>query len=151
MFRRFRAWVLGREVEVVGQCTLCGQCCKDILLKDEGRWLRRKSQYEKLVASAPEHARFRLVGRDMSGFLIFSCSMLGTDNCCSCHESRPALCRNYPTKSLYYQGRQLPADCSYSFKAVTFSDVLAGRKRFRPCVFSKVLQQEIEQEKNKLT
>lgn len=151
LFRRFRSFVLRREVEVVGRCNRCGGCCRSIHLSDEGRWLRRVAQYEKLVADAPEHARFRPVGRGDQGFLLFDCALLGDDNLCTAHETRPALCRNYPPKSLYYGGGRLPNDCGYSFRAVTFRDVLLRRKPFKPADFSAVLRREIQQEKDKQT
>lgn len=149
LFRRFRAFVLRREVEVVGRCSLCGRCCRSILLQNNGRWLRRMSQFERLVAEAPEHGRFRPVGRSEGGYLLFDCAMLAEDGSCSCHDARPALCGNYPSKSLYYQGGRLMDDCGYSYRAATFRDVLFGRRPLRPPDFSALLQQKIEQDKDR--
>jgi hypothetical protein len=151
LFRRFRSRVLRREVEVAGRCNCCGACCRGIHLRDRGRWLRRTAQFERLVAEAPEHARFRLCGRSAEGFLLFRCSCLGDDDLCTTHDTRPALCRNYPSKSLYYQGGHLPGDCGYSFRAATFRDVLLGRKPIKPADFSAVLRREIQQDKDKQT
>jgi hypothetical protein len=148
LFRRFRAFVLRRDVEVVGRCNLCGKCCRSILLSDRGRWLRRMSRFERLVAEAPEHGRFRPIGRAEDGLLLFDCAMLAGDNTCSCHDARPALCSNYPSKSLYYEGGRLPDDCGYAYRAVTFRDVLLGRKPLRPPDFSALLQRKIEQNKD---
>jgi Fe-S-cluster containining protein len=122
-----------------------------VLLRHQGRWLRRLARFERLVAEAPEHARFRPVGRNADGFLLFDCDRLDGLDLCSCHGTRPALCRNYPSKSLYYQGGRLPDGCGYAFKAVTFRDVLFGRKPFKPADFSAVLGREIQQEKDKQT
>jgi len=149
LFRRFRSFVLRREVEVVGQCRLCGNCCRDILLRDKGQWIRKKKQFDHLVERLPEHARFTLTGRDDSGFLSFVCTCLGRDNFCTSYEGRPSLCRNYPSKSLYYQGGWLRADCGFSFKAVTFRDVIMRRRRVKVPAFSTVLEREIEQENTK--
>ena len=151
LFRRLRSLVLRREVEVVGRCRCCGGCCRSIHLQDRGRWLRRTGQFEKLVADAPEHARFRPVGRGDQGLLLFDCSLLRSDNLCARHDTRPALCRNYPSKSLYYRGGSLPGDCGYSFRAATFRDVLFGRKPLKPADFSVVLRREIQQDKDKQT
>lgn len=148
LFRRFRSLVLGREVEVVGHCTLCGNCCRAILLSDRNRWLRRKSQFDRLVAEEPEHARFRIRERSADGFLTFDCTMLAEDDTCTCHDIRPALCRNYPTKSIYYQGGWLYEGCGYAFRAVTFRDVLFGRKRLRPARFTDALERELKQNKD---
>ncbi|EGB14995.1 protein of unknown function UPF0153 [Pseudodesulfovibrio mercurii] len=151
LFRRFRSRVLRREVEVVGRCTLCGRCCRSVLLRDRGRWLRSLSQFERLVAEAPEHARFRPKKRNADGYLLFDCALLGEDNLCTDHDTRPALCGNYPSKSLYYHGGRLPQGCGYAFRAVTFRDVLFGRRPFKPADFSAMLRREIEQEQDKQT
>jgi hypothetical protein len=151
LFRRFRSRVLRRPVELVGGCRCCGGCCRSIHLSDEGRWLRRTSQFERLVAAAPEHARFTPVGRGHQGFLLFDCAKLNSDNLCADHDTRPALCRNYPSKSLYYRGGRLLDDCGYAFRAVTFRDVLFGRKPLKPADFSDALRREIQQDKDKQT
>ncbi|XXJ21293.1 YkgJ family cysteine cluster protein [Desulfovibrio caledoniensis] len=151
LFRRTRSRVLRREVEVVGRCQCCGGCCRSIHLSDRGRWLRRMAQYERLVAEAPEYVRFRPAGRGDQGFLLFDCALLGEDNLCTAHDTRPALCRNYPSKSLYYRGGTLPGDCGYSFRAATFRDALFGRKPRKPADFSAVLRREIQQDKDKQT
>ncbi len=147
LFRRFRSLVLRRKVEITGQCKGCGRCCENILLKDGGRWLTSKRKFRKLCEREPEHARFDIVGKDDTGPLVFSCSKLGDDNFCTCYESRLPLCKNYPSKSLYYQGDWLRADCGFSFKVTTFRDIYMRRKRSEIPPFSEVLHQKIEQEK----
>jgi hypothetical protein len=72
---------------------------------------------------------------------------LGNDNLCTCYESRLPLCRNYPNKSLYYQGGWLRPDCGFSFKATTFRDIYMRRRRGSIPPFSEVLHREIKQEK----
>lgn len=144
LFRRFRSFVLGREVEIVGQCEMCGKCCNGIILKDDG-WLKKKSDFEALCEREPEHERFVPVGKDDYGHLVFNCSKQGEDNFCTCYEDRLPLCRNYPSKSIYYQGGWIRSDCGYRFKVVTFRDVFMRRKRMRMPKFADVLQQEIKQ------
>jgi len=119
------------------------------LLKDAGRYLKTEKQFRTLCQSDPAHECFRVIERDEFGFLIFNCSKLGDDNICTDYESRPALCSNYPTKSLYYHGGWLRDDCGYSFKAVTFRDVFMRRKAWGRPRFANVLQGQIEQEKDK--
>jgi len=126
-------------------------CLTGLFRRFRSRVLRRTAQFERLLAEAPEHGRFRYYGRSAEGFLLFRCSCLGDDNLCSAHDTRPALCRNYPSKSLYYQGGHLPGDCGYSFRAATFRDVLLGRKPIKPADFSDVLRREIQQDKDKQT
>ncbi|BCS88590.1 YkgJ family cysteine cluster protein [Pseudodesulfovibrio sediminis] len=149
LFRRFRAFVLRSKVQVRGRCKGCGYCCQDIMLKDKGRWLRTNRQFKALVKSNPEHARFTPVGRDEYGFMIFTCKKLGPDNLCSSYDDRPELCRNYPSDSLYYQGDCLQSACGYSFKDISFRDVLMRNRRSRIPKFSQVLRKEIEQDKKR--
>lgn len=146
LFRRFRSFVLRRDVEIVGQCRMCGSCCQDILLRDKGRWLRKEKQFRQLCESAPKHSRFAITGRSDDGFLTFTCSLQGNDNFCTCYEDRLPLCRSYPTKSLYYQGGWIRSDCGYSFKATTFRDVWMRRRRGRIPAFSEVLRREMNQD-----
>lgn len=144
-FRRFRSFVLRSEVEIVGQCALCGSCCHDILIQDRRRWLKKRRKFEKLCKREPAHERFVITGRDDLGHLLFRCSMQGEDNFCTDYDSRLPLCRSYPSKSLYYQGGWLRPDCGYSFKAVKFRDIWMRRKRSKIPRFSEVLRQETEQ------
>lgn len=148
LFRRFRSLVLRREVRVVGQCNGCGRCCRALLLCHRGRWLRRPEEFERLAAQTSDFFRFILVGRTADGFLLFDCTWLRDDNRCSCHQARPALCRNYPSKSLYYHGGRTLDGCGYSFEAVTFRDVLSGREPFKPADFSAAPRREIQQDKD---
>ncbi|WP_319469999.1 YkgJ family cysteine cluster protein [uncultured Pseudodesulfovibrio sp.] len=144
LFRRFRSFVLRRDVEVTGQCKMCGECCHDILLRHKKRWLKKERHFEELCREEPDHQRFSITGRDEFGHLVFACSLQEKSGLCSCHADRLPLCRNYPPKSLYYQGGWLRPDCGYSFKAVTFRDIFMRRKRMRIPKFADVLQQEQE-------
>ena len=147
-FRRFRSFVLRSEVEIVGQCALCGGCCRDILIRDGRRWLTSRRRFEKLCRKEPEYARFTVTGEDDKGRLSFTCTLQGEDNFCTCYDSRLPLCRNYPSKSLYYQGGWLRTDCGFSFKAKTFRDAWTHRRRAAMPKFSTVLRQETERKRN---
>jgi len=140
-FRRFRSFVLGRDVEIVGQCNLCGNCCHDILLRD-GAWIKKQRQFDKLCKQQPKHERFEHIGKDHHGHWLFRCTLQQKDGMCSCYEDRLPLCKGYPSKSLYYKGGRIGTDCGFRFKAVTFRDVLMRRKRLRTPNFSEVLDQE---------
>jgi len=143
-FRRARALILRREVEIVGQCAMCGDCCHDILLQDGRTWLKSRRAFERLCKREPEYRRFAVTGRSASGHLVFSCSMQGEDGLCTSYDSRLPLCRNYPTRSLYYRGGWLQPDCGYSFKATTFRSLLGRRRRASIPKFSEVLRRENE-------
>lgn len=145
LFRSFRTFVLRREVEIVGQCRMCGNCCHDILIRDGGGWLKRQKEFDALCEREPKHDRFEVTGKDDFGHLAFSCKLQGEDGLCSCYEDRLALCRNYPGKALYYQGGWIGPDCGFRFKSVKFRDVFSRKKPLRMPSFSKMLEQEIKQ------
>ena len=77
LFRRFRSFVLRRPVRIAGRCGMCGRCCRDILLKYEGKWLRSGKQYRSMLETLPSYSRFEPVGHDDSGFMTFTCRSLG--------------------------------------------------------------------------
>lgn len=147
LFRRIRTMLLRHEVEVIGQCRGCGKCCQGILLKDQGRFLSKKRQFDKLCESEPQFSRFEIIERSLDGHLVFNCSAQGEDNFCTCYASRLPLCRSYPDKAIYYHGGWLRSDCGFSFKATSFRDVYMRRKRGKIPSFDRVLRQEIQQEK----
>lgn len=144
LLRRIRSLILRDDVQIIGACKCCGTCCTGIHIRDKGKWLISERQFRKLCKREPEHERFEITGTDEYDFLVFSCTHLGEDNTCTTYATRPALCRKYPTKSLYYQGGTIRPDCGYFFKALTFRDWLMRRKRGRIPKFSEVLQQETE-------
>lgn len=145
LFRRFRSLVLGREVEIMGQCRMCGNCCTDILLSDGG-WIKRRRQFEKLCEDDPGHKRFEIMGRDHLGRLVFRCTLQTPEGVCPCYEDRLPLCRSYPAKSIYYGGGRLDSRCGFSFRDVTFREVLTGKKPLRRPRFDKLLDREISRD-----
>ncbi|MDD3312638.1 YkgJ family cysteine cluster protein [Pseudodesulfovibrio sp.] len=147
-FRRARALILRREVEIIGQCALCGDCCHDILIQDGRSWLKSRRAFERLCEREPEYRRFAVTGRSESGLLVFACTLQGGDGLCTSYDSRLPLCRNYPTRSLYYLGGWLKPDCGYSFKATTFRSLLMRRKRAAIPKFSEVLRRETERKQD---
>ena len=140
-FRRLRARILHDDVQVVGQCKLCGVCCDNILLRDGNRWLRNEKQFRALCEEDSRFEGFVPTERDDYGHLAFTCSHL-KDNICTSYEGRLPLCRNYPSKSIYYQGVDLRPDCGFSFKAVSFRDAYMRRKRGKMPSFSEVMRRE---------
>lgn len=147
LFRRVRSRILGNRVRLAGQCRLCGKCCSDILLCHNGRWLRRESEYQAMLAEVPEHSRFERAGRNCNGYLTFSCTCLGREKWCTDYGNRPALCSHYPSESLYYAGRELQADCGYSFTDVTFRQAIRRRLTGKPA-FSQVLDELVRKDTN---
>ncbi|MGL1861133.1 MAG: YkgJ family cysteine cluster protein [Pseudodesulfovibrio sp.] len=145
LFRRFRSFVLKREVEIIGQCRLCGSCCHDILLHDGDRFIKREKQFKKLCKSNSTFTRFRIIKPDDEGHLTFSCSFKDNNNNCTSYEDRLPLCKEYPSKGFYYHGGWLRADCGFSYKHVSFHDIYMRRTRSKIPEFSEVLRNEQEQ------
>ncbi len=115
-----------KTVIIQGSCHLCGRCCRRVSLESGGKWLRKKSEFKKLLQANPEYERFSTVGRDNQGFLLFSCSWHDPDTgLCSDHENRLDICRDFPDRDLYFAGGEITNGCGYSFKQCTpFSLVL---------------------------
>jgi len=144
-YRKLRAAILRRGVHVEGSCRACGRCCRKIVLMDHGRWLHRERDFERLKREESHYERFRITGRTDDGMLTFTCDLLGEDNLCSVHDTRPDLCKTYPAKLLYYRGGILLDDCGYRYVEWTFRDAwdsLLGRKR----IFDNVLRRELDKQ-----
>lgn len=143
LYRRIRAAVLRRGVRIEGACRMCGECCHKIVLLDGGRWLRHERKFEALCRDDPDYSRFRIVGKSEDGFLLFDCNLQRNDNFCSDHDSRPRVCRNYPTAYLYYRGGRLLRCCGYRFVEWTWRDAIRKLLGLSPPRFDEVLEQEI--------
>jgi len=141
--RRLRSILLRSEVRVVGRCGVCGQCCTGILLRDRGRWIKTDRAFGRLCQDDPRYRRFEITDRDEAGHLVFRCTLQDEDSFCTSYADRLPLCRDYPSKSLYYQGVTLREDCGFSFKATTFRDILMRRRRRPVPEFTEVLRQEL--------
>ncbi len=140
-FRWVRAKVLRSEVRIGGHCLLCGRCCHDLRIMDNGKWITSRKQHEQLVQNSPEYGRFNIIGRDGCGFLTYSCSCVSDEGVCTDYENRPLICSDYPSPTLYYRGVDPPAHCGYYYEALTFRAALRqllGREQS----FGKVLRQE---------
>ena len=119
-----------KELLISGQCRQCGSCCRRIQIQQGRRWLRSRRAFRKLVREYPEYDRFRIIGRDSHGLLLFECSWLRPDNTCAYHEQRLDICRNFPAKGIFYCGGELPRGCGYQVREVV--------------PFARVLKQEME-------
>lgn len=117
--RYLRLKLLGKELVVEGHCVLCGRCCRRISLEAGGQWLRNRKKFEQMLNEYPEHERFRIIGRDQQGFLLFSCDWFDEQTgVCSDHANRLDLCRSYPDPELYFTGGELNKECGYRFSEI---------------------------------
>lgn len=147
LFRRFRSFVLRTEVQVVGRCKLCGECCREVMLMDDGKWIYTRAQFTRLIMDKSDYERFEPVGGGGSSPIRFTCTNLGEDNLCVDHEFRPGVCRAYPTVGLYYRGGELLSFCGYKYVHVTFRQTLRWFFKGKGPDFRDVLGQELEREK----
>lgn len=74
--------------------------------------------FEKLKRAHPEYERFVCVDRSPTGILIFNCGCLDENNLCGDYDNRPAFCRLYPSKKLYFMGGEFMKGCGYRFEVV---------------------------------
>lgn len=116
---------------VGGSCKACGACCRRLSLEGRSGWLRSVAELRRVRQNYPEYRRFKLIGRDEQGFLIFNCSWCSPEGYCDDYDNRLSLCRNFPEKSLKFCGGGLPHGCGYSFQFVE--------------PFEKILTREVEQ------
>ena len=116
--RFFLLKIRRKEISIIGKCEGCGSCCNMIHLRYEKGWIYTLEQFEEVKAEMPEYNRFIPVNQDKFGLIQFTCSWLTSENVCSNYEERLAICRKYPTKSLYFCGGILLKDCGYSFQEV---------------------------------
>lgn len=125
-YRYFRLKIRGKKAVVTGCCLMCGRCCRKISLEAGGRWLRKATDYERVLKVHPEYGRFVPMGRDSQGFLVFSCAWCRPEGICRDHANRLAICRNFPDIDLYFSGGELPGDCGFTFKEIVpFASILS--------------------------
>ncbi|OQY20668.1 MAG: hypothetical protein B6I36_00010 [Desulfobacteraceae bacterium 4572_35.1] len=108
-WRQLRLRLTGKELILTGHCRQCGACCRRLQLEESKRWLRSKRTFERLVKNEPQFSRFKIIGRDQQGLLVFNCTMLASDNRCLDYANRPQLCRDFPNKGIFLCGGSLPA------------------------------------------
>lgn len=117
--------VRGRTILVQGSCRACGSCCKKICLEGQSGWLRSPQEFYRMVDDCPEYQRFKIVGTDRQGLLLFNCSWSTVQGTCMDYENRLAICCNFPERSLAFVGGSLPYGCGYRFtEVVPFEKIL---------------------------
>ncbi len=123
--RYMRLKFTGKMVTVTGRCHGCGTCCRSISLENTGGWVRSEKTFNGIVDMYPEYGRFRIIGKDAQGFLLFNCSWISSEGICRDYENRLPLCEAFPEVSLVFCGGQLPRNCGYCFsEVVPFEKIL---------------------------
>ena len=71
----------------------------------------------------PKYRRFYIKGKDEYGNFIFACKLVTPEGLCSDYKRRPAMCRNYPVKKIYFPAK-LHEGCGYKISTKSFEDYL---------------------------
>jgi hypothetical protein len=145
LWRRLLCLLTRCAPRVTGHCLQCGRCCREIVLCHDGRWVTSPRRFAELLALEPGYERLEPRGRDADGRLLFSCSWLGADRRCRCHEDRLPLCRRYPSPTLWLRGVDLPRSCGYRLEGPDLFGFLRGERPKTERTFDRVLDREREQ------
>jgi hypothetical protein len=126
--KRFLTFIIlkikGQEPIRTGQCNQCGRCCQSFRVKSDGKWIQKRSQFQRLIEKKPDYSRLICKG-EIDGDLYFTCSWLTTDGICKDHQNRLQICKEYPSTTRFYTGNKLPEYCGYSIEAfVPFERIL---------------------------
>ena len=119
--KRFLTFILlkikGQEPVRTGQCNQCGQCCQSFRVKSDGKWIKTRSQFQRLIQQKPDYSLLICKG-EIDGDLYFTCSWLTTDGICKDHQNRLQICKEYPSTTRFYTGNKMPDYCGFSIEAV---------------------------------
>ena len=122
IYYEFLAKFVPRKVfyEVTGECKKCAKCCRYMFCKGLGS----EFEFAFLRLIYPYYRRFVIAGRDEFGNYVIRCSLVGQDNLCPVHETRPEVCRQYPLKRSTHR-LVLHKDCGFcSLPQKSFKDFL---------------------------
>jgi len=115
----------GKYYERSGSCHQCGQCCTNIYLVHGEKTINSLPLFHELQETNPDYASFIPIDSDSEGSLIFRCQHLQDDNRCGIYNSRPELCRLYPSEQGMLMGGKLAAGCGYHFELLkNFQEIL---------------------------
>jgi hypothetical protein len=92
-------------------CLVRGECCRAFTLLLKGTPVSGDKALEEAKKELPEWAPFFHL-MDRAGASYFSCRNLRPDGRCGAYESRPKVCRDYPSPSLFVT-TGLKAGCGY--------------------------------------
>lgn len=110
-----------------GYCKQCGECCRSIVLSDNGKEIRSVEEYELLRQKYKKYNHFEPIKLNKQGILLFKCKSLGIDNRCKDYFFRSLYCRQYPNidKKFILAGGVLLNGCGYKIApSKKFSDYL---------------------------
>ena len=108
-----------QRYEITGECLQCGECCRQI----RSYGLKNENELKLMQFILPWYKRFYISGADSNGELILSCKYLNNDGKCGVYEKRPAVCRNYPAKTINFNAGMIDG-CGYKVIKKEFKDYL---------------------------
>lgn len=110
--------------KIDGKCKMCGKCCRYMYSYDT----YTEKEFRFMQFLYPAYRRFKIVGTDEEGNLIFGCKLISDDNKCTVYNKRLRMCRNYPVKKLSFYGK-LHEGCGYNIKPEkTFEEMLSVKE-----------------------
>ena len=125
-------------VRIEGACRMTGNCCRNLILVDDGKPVKTARQFRRLTRKQRSFQMFQPNEEPSpDGWLRFRCSNLRSDNQCGIYETRPDICRLYPQAEMFAKGGSLVAGCGYRLvrqsRKAMLDDVIAEtlRKRLR--------------------
>ncbi len=113
-----------------GNCVMCGNCCRSLILTYKGKPVYSMKEYKKLLRwDRDVYERFEPdVVQPESQPMTFTCKYQ-VGNRCSVHESRPLICKTYPHRSIFGIGAVLENECGYRIvEKGSFEDILEQKK-----------------------
>jgi hypothetical protein len=100
-----------------GRCKQCGECCKNILITMEPKYLKM-SFFRNLAIGWNEYFNdLILIGSLIDdGYIIFTCKhLLPTGACGNYNWKRPVFCYEYPRIFKYFEVPTTLPDCGYHY------------------------------------
>jgi Fe-S-cluster containining protein len=101
---------------IQGGCQHSGNCCRSLMLVQDGHSVDTPEAYEALVKKTPSYSRFTpVLGKSREGLSRiqrFRCTCLTQDNRCNDYANRPRICHQYPM-SMFIKLGYIHAGCGY--------------------------------------
>ncbi|MBN2894249.1 MAG: tetratricopeptide repeat protein [Bacteroidales bacterium] len=89
-------------------------CCNNVILKGvAGKIIKDIFSFERLMANPNQNHGWQKVSENKKGEWIFACKHVDDKNVCKIYDSRPQICRDYPSGIF-----SLKPECSYYFELI---------------------------------
>jgi len=124
-YYEFRSYFVVQKTayKIEGECIKCGKCCKYMYSFDT----YSENEFKIMQRIYPKYRRFKIIGKDEKENLIFACRFVSENGLCKDYENRLNMCRSYPAKKIYYNGK-LHDGCGYKVLAEKkFNDFLVTK------------------------